>query len=397
MEPRQLFGTVETVVGPAEAFVCSDLDRPNEVMFHWYSPNVKRAVLCTLQENRQGLKFTPTHLYYVSDIGALYLPRNITTEELNELKLTQGTLVRTLSGGLDGTWTNGSGQSGRIQLSVLPVNQFPRAFTADECKTWDEFKGWAHQIRSKHEGTWFRGHGCSKLPLMTSLMRTGRTRLERYCSAELAQFTAHAEAVLNQRLNLNDPNDYAIILGLARHHGLPTPMTDWTLSPYIAAFFAFSDVLDVSRLDSTHVRIYALSGKFLAMRSPSSVTVPHVRPYFVGIEISPVHNPRLYAQQGRFLVSNVADLETHIHIAETLSQEQHLFAADVPRECAVDALEDLSFMGLTAATMFPGLDGVGKMIRHRMSFKNPPLPPPTENPQIVKDTDAPLSDIQPAN
>jgi hypothetical protein len=34
-------------------------------------------------------------------------------------------------------------------------------------------------------------------------------------------------------------------------------------------------------------------------------------------------------------------------------------------------------MGLTAATMFPGLDGVSKMMRHQMSFKDysPPALP----------------------
>jgi hypothetical protein len=51
--------------------------------------------------------------------------------------------------------------------------------------------------------------------------------------------------------------------------------------------------------------------------------------------------------------------------------KQHLFAADIPMSCAADALQDLAFMGLTAATMFPGLDGVSRMIRHQMFFKSP--------------------------
>ena len=35
----------------------------------------------------------------------------------------------------------------------------------------------------------------------------------------------------------------------------------------------------------------------------------------------------------------------------------------------------VAFMGLTAATMFPGLDGICRMMKHAMSFKTQALPP----------------------
>lgn len=47
-----------------------------------------------------------------------------------------------------------------------------------------------------------------------------------------------------------------------------------------------------------------------------------------------------------------------------------LHAVDVPISQAVKALEDLKFMGVTAATMFPGLDGACKMMRHDMLFRS---------------------------
>ena len=41
----------------------------------------------------------------------------------------------------------------------------------------------------------------------------------------------------------------------------------------------------------------------------------------------------------------------------------------MPITIAAEVLEDLAYMGLTAANLFPGLDGVSKMIRHEMEFK----------------------------
>ena len=72
------------------------------------------------------------------------------------------------------------------------------------------------------------------------------------------------------------------------------------------------------------------------------------------------------------MVTNIADLEVFIRVAESKVGEQHLFAADVPVSVAAEALEDLAFMGLTAATMFPGLDGVTRMIKHQMLYRKPP-------------------------
>jgi hypothetical protein len=57
-------------------------------------------------------------------------------------------------------------------------------------------------------------------------------------------------------------------------------------------------------------------------------------------------------------------------------------------------LEDLAFMGLTAATMFPGLDGVCRMMRHSMAFKRQPVST-VKSPALGKALDDPQSEATP--
>lgn len=205
----------------------------------------------------------------------------------------------------------------------------------------------------------------------------GRCRLDRFCTYELPEFSNHAEAILQMRFKLGDGDDFSTVLGLAQHHGLPTPMLDWTGSPYVAAFFAFSDAVDSlgTRPNSTHVRVYALNRKFVDALKFPVVSLPQVSPYVAYLNVSARLNPRLYAQRGQFLVTNVLELETHLIKAQAHIGEQFLFAADVPISCASEALEDLQFMGLSAAALFPGLDGVCRMMRHQMTFRRPQIKP----------------------
>lgn len=370
----QQFGQVETAKGTANAMLCIDKDRPDELLIQLWGVEHELAIRFkgALREGAP-VQLETNALFRVNDNGGLWLPA-LADEERAKLNGLQVTLTAG-AGALTGQWTVKSGETGKIYFPkpdpVIKIDAVP-------CSTWDDFKNWANTVREQNDAVAFRGHGDSEFRLRTTFHRAGRTRLERYCAETLPEFRGHAEAIIGTRFDLNNGDDYSVVLGLAQHHGLPTPLLDWTGSPYIAAFFAFADAMEAAELrpKATHVRIYALTRDFISTNFSQTVVLPYKSPYIAPLTITPRHNPRLYAQQGQFLVTNVADVESFICKTEKIHHKTYLVAADVPIACGSKALEDLAFMGLTAGTMFPGLDGVCRMMRHAMAFKRIHMPPP---------------------
>ncbi len=175
------------------------------------------------------------------------------------------------------------------------------------------------------------------------------------------------------------------MVAIAQHHGLPTPLLNWTQSPYIAAWFALSDALNqpVSPIPNRlgFVRVYALTAAFketFAWNPPPPLDAIH--PFAAFVNFSARDNPRLYAQQGRFVMTNLGDLEGFLVQAQSdpkgfAGGKTLLVAADIPRDVAPQALKDLALMGITAATMFPGLEGACRMLKQQMLIEERLAPP----------------------
>jgi hypothetical protein len=199
-------------------------------MLQWWHETQKHefGVVCEATWAGETARLVPKYLHRVNDNGAIQNLAVLSAEELKWMRQSSGELVKT-AGGLTGVWHGPDGATGT--MSFAPPQTYPDT-TVSRCRSWAGFKVWADKVRADRSAEWFRGHGSSAFPLRTTIHRVGRCRLERYCYLELVRFQGQAEAAFNRRFDMNNTMDYSTVMGLARHHGVPTPLLDWTASPY---------------------------------------------------------------------------------------------------------------------------------------------------------------------
>ena len=138
-------------------------------------------------------------------------------------------------------WSSSIGTSGSaIATAVKTRGGLPSDLIPTRVQGWNGFKRRMNAVEQKRYI--FRGQPNNQWRLRTSFHRTGRADLERYETLDVPDLLRIFSAVTSHVFHPANPLDRAALLNLAQHHGYPTPMLDWTWSPYVAAFFAFQHV-----------------------------------------------------------------------------------------------------------------------------------------------------------
>jgi hypothetical protein len=269
--------------------------------------------------------------------------------------------------------------------------------------TWTEASEWA-----KLMVLWgFRGQSDASWPLESTL-----TRLAQQCRCHnnrlnhreywmSRQFERRAFDYLNSQPLPTTKLDW---LALMQHHGSPTRLLDFSHSFYVAAFFAMETASDDAavwcinhdmlgnriaahmevethqeNLDHRNTRHISFLEKFLSLQGPPAQATNLVVP----VEPEKLHQ-RLTIQQGFFVAPTdlLASFESNLSSTLGLGPTPKLTTPDIqwtdfepkrwdygvvrmilPRSMHRNALQDLHSMNITAATLFPGLDGFARSMR----------------------------------
>jgi hypothetical protein len=184
----------------------------------------------------------------------------------------------------------------------------PRLARNRVINTWEECEAEVNKIEETyHTKAWFRGQSNADWQLDTTLERWRRDKpfsveeyldLIRRVKPEIETFTggkwdvpSDQDAFIRVR-NVGDlpmwlPYEYMAHL---RHHGFPSPLLDWTDSPYIAAYFAFKN--------AQLTRPVAL---YVYVEIPNKIKVlSSVGPYIIPVDHHMTTNERHFLQRSRY-------------------------------------------------------------------------------------------------
>jgi FRG domain len=230
--------------------------------------------------------------------------------------------------------------------------------------SWDKFKGYVNRLERNRFV--FRGQESSEWRLRTSFHRTGRADLERYQAKDInTDVNKLISGFMQPIFDLRNPQHFLSILHLAQHHGYPTPLLDWTWSPYVAAFFAFRNIkpgkLNRSRKNVRVVKLDTWEWSSL----PKADKIFPYSPHVTLLDPLAFANNRAIPQQSYSTLSNVDDIETHIQSVERNLGKKFLEVFDFPIRERDHIMQELALMGVTAGSLLPGLDGAFESLRER--------------------------------
>lgn len=262
------------------------------------------------------------------------------------------------------SWTTEGGTFGKVILTRANPGALSQIPAVDAVQSWEDFRREVAEFQFGDNV--FRGQR-APYPLQTSFHRTNRKILYEYLREDVPALHRSLTGATNHIFDLERPQQFGAFLNLAQHHGFPTPLLDWSYSPFVAAWFAFREVIDRNEdeKDDEFIRVFRLNKKIFS-KLPQFQTLTFAPPHLSILEALAIENTRAVPQQGLLTLTNIHDIEGHLLELEKETGESFLVAYDLPKTDARRALNELAMMGITRSTMFPSIESICLDARGRM-------------------------------
>jgi hypothetical protein len=241
----------------------------------------------------------------------------------------------------------------------------------------------------------FRGQGNANWPLISSFNRliggADEAVALQWEFASILRFRSQAHLYLP--ITVMPPNLFKLTaldtylewLMIMQHYGAPTRLLDWSQSPYVGAYFA---VIDPGKNDAVIwyftsrpvdealcVHYGKKPGEYLdyADFTAEEVRRPTDAPMLY-TAMKKFRTPREVAQQGVFTFINRL-LADHESVIPQACAGQPFGRIVIPAELKADFCSRLGLMNVTAAALFPGVEGVCAAIRDDLRLAGEQITP----------------------
>ncbi|WGY45000.1 FRG domain-containing protein [Vibrio sp. ABG19] len=245
--------------------------------------------------------------------------------------------------------------------------------------SWSAFRDYISENVSYTDDLIFRGQRDSSWVVESTLTRLTRDnsvpfKTEYFEEYQLSRFKKNLVGL--RGTNPKDLNNNEL-WELGQHYGLATPFTDWTYSPYIAAYFAFHDRTPSSTGFRT---VYLMNSSDVFTRHKDRVDLENlnnkgIKPprdlEFEVIDSLLDENHRVKSQSGLFL-----KIKTGVSLEAWLGAQDinaHFVKINIPEKSRDEAMNDFKNMNILTRVLFPDIHGAALDCNHNITHSTQEL------------------------